>query len=314
MNVAVVIVSYNSGHLLEKCLAHLRVQTWQPDQIIVADNNSTDPETLQQLKHLEGIEVIRFTTNYGYGGAINRVAETLAEYDFIATLNPDAFPDPTWLSALMSAAARHPEYGSFASLQLQSGNRQIIDGAGDVLHISGIPWRRFHGRLLHQVQLQDETVFSACAGSALYRLPAFRDVCGFDESLFMYVEDIDLGFRLQLAGYPCRFVPAAVTEHIGSATTGADSDFTIYHGHRNLTSVYLRNMPTPILLATLPIHLLANLFSMAVLTWRGQASAIFRAKRDAVKQVGERLKQRRTVTNIVGAAYAWGLLQKWPFR
>ena len=314
MKVAVVVVCYNSGEMIEKCLTHIRNQTWSPDRVIVADNNSTDDATIALLDRLQDVETIRISHNLGYGGAINHVASLLDDFDFLATLNPDAFPDDTWLSSLMASAARFPEYGSFASLQLKADDREVIDGAGDVLHISGVPWRRHHNRQLSNVHLADEPVFSACGGAALYRLGAFRDVGGFDESLFMYVEDIDLGFRLQAAGYPCRFVPAAVTEHIGSATTGQDSEFTLYHGHRNLSLVYLKNMPALLLILTIPLHLLACLFTILVYMLRGKTRPIFRAKIDALASVRSTWRQRSDVKNVMGSMYTFNLLQKSPFR
>ena len=103
--------------------------------------------------------------------------------------------------------------------------------------------------------MQTEPVFSACAGAALYRTSLFNRLGGFDETYFMYIEDIDLGFRLQLAGYPSLFVRDAIVRHVGSAITGEGSDFSVYFGHRNLVYCYFKNMPFLLLMATLPFHL-----------------------------------------------------------
>ena len=314
MKTAVVIVSYNSAAYLAKCLNHVEAQTWHPDAIVIVDNNSTEEATLQLLKELDNFQVIRLDENLGYGGAINRAADQLTEFDFLATLNPDAFPDPEWLEKLMTAAARYPLYGSFACLTLKAQDRKIIDGAGDVLHISGIPWRRYHDRYLDEVDLYDEPVFSACGGAALYRLSAFRKVRGFDEKFFMYVEDIDLGFRLQLSGAPCRFVREAIALHVGSGTTGKDSEFNIYHGHRNLTAAYLKNMPTTLLIITLPLHIIASLAAIFVVSLRGKARSIFRAKLDALLNAPIQIAQRNQVKTVVSSKYIWKLLKKWPLR
>ncbi len=314
MKTAVVIVSYNSATHLVKCLTHLNAQTWQPDSIVIVDNHSTEEATLQLLKQLINFKVIRLDENLGYGGAINFAADQLTDFDFLATLNPDVFPDPEWLEKLMTAAARHPVYGSFASLTLKADDRNVIDGAGDVLHISGIPWRRYHNRSIDESDLMDESVFSACGGAALYRLSAFRKVGGFDEKFFMYVEDIDLGFRLQLSGSPCRFVPEAIAEHVGSGTTGENSDFNVYHGHRNLTAAYLKNMPAGLLVMTLPFHIIASMMTVIVMSLRGKARIICRAKLDALLNVPAYLAQRDQVKITVSSRYIWKLLKKWPLR
>ncbi len=314
MKTAVVIVSFNSSAYLSKCLACVDNQTWSPDRIIVVDNHSTDEASTDQLETLTGVQLIRLNENLGYGGAINRAADELSDFDFMATLNPDAFPEPRWLEQLMTAAARYPTCGSFASLTLQAHDRSKIDGAGDVLHFTGIPWRRYHNRSVSSTNLCDMPVFSACAGAALYRLNRFRQVGGFDESLFMYVEDIDLGFRLQLAGAPCRFVSSAVAEHIGSASTGVDSEFAVYHGHRNLTSTYLKNMPTLLLVLTLPAHILACVLTILALAARGRLASICRAKVDALIEVPRRLAQRNPANNAVSSGYIWQQLTKSPIR
>ena len=310
MTVAIVIVSYNSGELLDRCLAALSEQTCKPDRILVVDNASTDPATLSLLAALDNTEVMYFDENLGYGAAINRAAEDLTDIDYLCCLNPDAFPEPRWLENLMVAALRNPEYGSFAPLMLKTYSPHIIDGAGDVLHISGIPWRRYHGALLASVDLVEEPVFSTCAGAGLYSLGAFRQVGGFDESFFMYVEDIDIGFRLQLAGHPCLFVPNAVVHHIGSATTGRTSDFTVYHGHRNVEHNYFKNVPSLLLLLTLPLHLTAVLMSLAVFSTRGNMSAIWRAKRDALLSLPRYISNRATSKPKVALGYIWKILDK----
>ena len=314
MKTIVVIVSYNSAPHLKKCIAHVRAQTWQPETVVIVDNNSTDNETIKLLEQLTDIRVIHLKKNLGYGGAINHAASQFIDFEFLATLNPDAFPAPDWLEKLMVAAARYPKYGSFASLTLKAQDRTKIDGAGDVMHFSGIPWRRYHDRSLKETNLTDEAIFSACAGAALYRLRDFQKVGGFDESFFMYVEDVDLGFRLQLSGAPCRFVPGAIAAHIGSATTGTDSDFTVYHGHRNLTSAYLKNMPTPLLIMTLPLHIMASLLTIVVLSLRGNAQSICKAKLDALLNAPARLAERGQSIRTVSSKYIWKLLKKWPVR
>jgi hypothetical protein len=80
-----------------------------------------------------------------------------------------------------------------------------------------------------------------------------------DEDFFCYGEDVDLGFRLQLAGYGCLYVPTAIARHYGSAVTVEHSDFSTYYGQRNLVWVYVKNMPPILLWLLMPYHLILNL-------------------------------------------------------
>lgn len=292
MAIAVVIVNYNSGALLERCLACLQDQTLKPDHIIVVDNNSTEALSGKLLDSLTGITVIRLPENVGYGAAINAAAEELKDVDLLCCLNPDAFPDADWLEQLQLVSFSHPDCGAFASLMIDAADPALIDGAGDVLHLSGIPWRRYHGRQSTSVALEAGPVFSACGGAAMYRMAAFQAVGGFDEHYFMYLEDVDLGMRLQLAGYSCWFEPSARVQHIGSAITGYQSDFSVYHGHRNVIYNYFKNMPVFLLIVLLPLHVAMNIMVMVVYSFRGKFASILNAKLDGLRMIPLAIQQR----------------------
>ena len=121
-------------------------------------------------------------------------------------------------------------------------------------------------------------------------------VGGFDEDFFCYLEDVDLGFRLRLAGHRCMLVPDAVAHHIGSATTGGQhSDFAIYHGHRNLVWTFIKNMPGALFWLFLPWHLVMNLASIVWFSLGGHGRVILRAKLDALKGIPKMWRKRREV-------------------
>lgn len=107
---------------------------------------------------------------------------------------------------------------------------------------------------------------------------------------------MDLAFRLRLAGHRCLYVPQAVVAHQGSASTEPRSDFATYHGHRNMVTTFLKDMPWPLLWYYLPQHVLVNL---AAIFWlgarRGQARLVARAKWDALRSLGDTLRKRRAV-------------------
>jgi GT2 family glycosyltransferase len=213
----------------------------------------------------------------------------------VVLLNPDAFPEPEWLEALLDAAARAPGCASFASRQMLADRPGVLDGEGDSYGVNGFAWRRHHGRPYIQPESGPQEVFSPCAAAALYRRDAFLAAGGFDESFFCYLEDVDLGFRLRLRGERCLYVPGAVVHHVGSAVTGRASDFSVYHGQRNMVWTFAKNMPAVLFWVYLPQHLLVRAAAIAWYALHGQARTILRAKRDALKGLREVRAGRRHV-------------------
>ena len=108
-------------------------------------------------------------------------------------------------------------------------------------------------------------------------------------------EDVDLAFRLRLKGYRCYYVSSARVHHVGSAITGRRSDFSIYHGHRNLVWAYFKNMPSPLFWLYLPLHIALNVCTIIAYSVCGRAGVILRAKRDALAGLQRILVERKTV-------------------
>lgn len=293
--IGVVVVNWNAGGLLAECIAAVRKQTVCPDRIVVVDNGSTDDSLREVEEDRKGVEVVRLGRNAGFAEANNIAVRTIDDCRWVVLLNPDAFPAPDCLEKLLAAAARYPDCSFFGGLLLKSEDPRRVDGTGDVYHVSGAHWRGSHGKVLSERDRVPGEIFAPCAAAALYRRDAFLEVGGFDESFFCYAEDIDLGFRLRLAGHRCRFVPDAVVYHVGSAITGRRSDFTVYHAHRNLVWAYVKNMPGPLFWLYLPQHLLLNLVSILWYGLRGRGRVILRSKRDAIKGLATIWRQRKVI-------------------
>lgn len=293
-SVTVVIVNWNGGALLQQCLWRLSQQSVRPTRILLMDNGSTDgsPDLAQRIP---GVTVRRLGRNLGFAAA-NNLALQECDTDFVALLNPDALPAPDWLACLLSAAQAWPEVAAFGSRQMSHGLPGIVDGIGDVYHMSGLVWRRGHGRAECAADCIGGEIFSPCAGAALYRRAALVGVGGFDEDYFCYVEDVDLGFRLRLAGLASKYIPAALVQHVGSACSGGrHSDFAVYHGHRNLVWTFVKDMPGALFWALLPLHVLMNLATVAWFALRGQGRVALCAKWDAIKGLPRMWRKRRSI-------------------
>jgi GT2 family glycosyltransferase len=118
---------------------------------------------------------------------------------------------------------------------------------------------------------------------------------GFDEDYFCYHEDVDLSFRLRLQGHRCLYVPEARVEHLGSASSERESDFVVYHGHRNLVWTFFKNMPPTLLIRYLPAHLLLNLVTLLWFTSSGRGRVLIRSKRDALLGLSRTLEKRKAI-------------------
>jgi GT2 family glycosyltransferase len=294
IRVAAIVVNYNCSPLLDRCLAAIDGQTRKPERIIVIDNASSDQSFKKITNRYPDVEVVVNRDNLGFAQANNQAADLATDVDWLALINPDAEPAPDWLEQLIQATERYPQAASLASLTLNAADPTTIDGAGDDYHVSGLVWRRGYRTKLQQQPVERE-VFSACAAAALYRRSAWQQAGGFDPDYFCYQEDVDLGFRLRLAGHRNYFIPTARALHIGSAVTGLDSEFALYHGHRNLVWTFFKNMPMPLLLALLPLHILAQVYLLIRHARVGKASSLVQAFADAWQELPAQLNKRRRI-------------------
>jgi GT2 family glycosyltransferase len=309
--VTVIVVNWNSGGLLAECMRHLSAQTIPPDRIMVVDNASHD-DSARSAEAFANVTVLKMSANLGFAGG-NNAALRQCDTEFVALLNPDAFPEPDWLRHLLRAASERQDASAFGSRQLCHENTEILDGLGDSYHMSGLVWRQGYRSRQKVEDLVPREIFSPCAAAALYRRQALADIGGFDEDYFCYVEDVDLGFRLRLAGHKALYVPDAVVRHVGSATTGGQNgDFSVYHGHRNLVWTFAKNMPGVLFWLLLPVHLLANLAMVVRFTTRGQSKAILHAKWDAIKDLPKMWAKRRAIQaqRVAEIGDIWRVLDK----
>lgn len=294
--ISIVIVTWNSGKYLPRCLDCLQHQTLQDFEIVLIDNGSSDNsiDGLEERYPELGFLIERQAKNLGFAAGNNRGAK-LARGKWLVLLNADAFPEPDWLAGLIAAFQAHPEFSSFSSRQLQASDPSILDGTGDAYHVSGMAWRLGLGYPADRNGLEKAEIFSPCAAAAMYLREAFLDVGGFDEDFFSYFEDVDLGFRLQLRGYRCLYVPGAVVHHVGSASLGQRSDFAFYHSHRNLVWTYVKNMPSGMFWVYLLEHLIANIIYVLYYALRGRGKVLLKAKYDALKGLSAARKKRDTI-------------------
>ena len=308
---AVIIPNWNGAHLLPTCLDALRRQRFRDFRTVVVDNGSRDDSLALLARDYPEVRVLALGENLGLAGGTNVGIRATPEAEIVATLNNDTEAHPDWLGELVGALAAHPEAGSAASKLLLFDRRDVIHSAGDYYRLDGIPgnrgvWERDDGRYG-----EPEMVFGACAGAAAYRRRMLEDVGLFDESFFMYCEDVDLAFRAQLLGYRCIYVPTAIVYHKLSATGGGP--LASYYCGRNFLRVVAKDMPGPLLrrnwarVARSQVRLAAE--SLRHLR-EPAARARLRGQLDAVRELPRLVRQRQTVQPLrrVPARYVQSIM------
>jgi GT2 family glycosyltransferase len=244
--VDLIIPTLNAREILGRCLDTLTASTFRDFNLIVFDDGSTEPISPVVRVRFPNATILRSDSNIGLARAFNR-AIAAGSAPYVVLLNNDTEVEPTWLEELVHCAERHPEAGSVASKLRLLSDRQQLHSAGDGWSVRGMPfnrgvWLDDYGQYDHEAP-----IFSACGGAALYRRSALddllqRDGYVFDERLFMYCEDVDLGWRLQTAGWPAMFAPSAVVYHALSATGGGT--LASYYVNRNLWLVMAGSVPS----------------------------------------------------------------------
>jgi GT2 family glycosyltransferase len=270
----------------------VRAQTFAGYEVILVDNASSDRTAQAAHAADSSIRLIENPQNLGFAAAVNQGAQ-LARGRWLALLNPDAFAEPDWLARLAAAADANPGVKAFTSRQLMAEDPGRLDGLGDVMSLAGYPFR---GGYTHPNPgpLAAGWVFSGCGGAMMVERALFVRLGGFDERLFCYCEDVDLGYRLRLVGEPTLLVPDAVVRHVGSASTGGRrSDFAVFHGTRNRLWVFVKDTPPVLLWLTLPLHVAATAVLFARHATRGEIAAPMRGLWAGLRGIGVALEARR---------------------
>ncbi len=294
-SIAVVIVNFNGGSYIEACLNALQNQTTFPERIMVVDNASTDQSAEMIAEKFPDVELELLQENRGFAGGNNHAFSLIEDCDWVALLNPDTVASDTWVAQLKQAIVDYPQTGVFSCRLEDLHFPGQLDGTGDQYHVSGLGWRRDHGASTSISRSINESVFAPCAAAALYRLETVKDVGGFDEHYFCYNEDTDLVFRMRLSGQHCLHLDDVIVKHAGSGISGRQSDFSIYHGHRNLVWTYFKNMPSKLFWLYLPQHLLLNLVSIIYFGSKGRLRVIMKAKWHALTGLPRVLHMRKSI-------------------
>jgi GT2 family glycosyltransferase len=313
-DVSVVVVTYDSGPTLGRCLAALKGQTASGFELILSDNGSKDGAAAAAAVADPSLVLLENRANLGFAAANNRAA-VAARGRWLVLLNPDAYAEPGFIRALLAAAADHPAIRCFTARQRMAEDPERLDGLGDAMTVIGFPFRGDFGNP-DPGAIGPAEVFSPCGAAMMIDRALFLEMGGFDERFFCYCEDVDLGYRLRLRGERVLLAPHAIVRHEGSASTGGRrSDFSLYHGARNRLWLYVKDTPPLLLGLTLPFHVLATAAAWLRAAIQGHGEPVERGLEDAIKGLPDIWRSRLDVQRLrrassadIGAMMVWNPL------
>ena len=266
-SVGVVILNWNGKAFLQKFLPSVLASTYQNKRIIVADNASSD-ESLEFLKqYFPTVEIIRNDRNEGFAKGYN-IALKKVDADYFILLNSDIEVTPGWIEPVIELMEAERQIAACQPKILDEKNRSFFEYAGACggwIDVLGYPFAR--GRILEKLeedrgQYNDAAPCFWASGAAMFvRSSVFTALGGFDEYFFAHQEEIDLCWRMQLAGYKIFVQPASVVYHVGGGTLPKGNSKKTYLNFRNnMIMLYKNSAPLPLLIK-LPVRVLLDIVS-----------------------------------------------------
>jgi GT2 family glycosyltransferase len=292
---SVIIPNYNGARHLPVVLDALQSQSFTDFEVIVVDDASTDDSVTLLTTRYPDVRLIENRTNMGFVRSCNTGAAA-ARGRMLVLLNNDTAPEPTWLAELVKVFVANPQAATVTSKLLLFDRRDTLHTTGDLLGVDGIPRNRGVWEVDQGQYDAAPQVFSGCGGATAYRREVWQALGGFDEDFWMYLEDVDFGFRARLAGWDAVFAPAARVYHHLSAS-GGDVLASYYVG-RNTIWLIAKNMPRSLLLrhAGAIIQGQLTVALAALRNWRGAAArARLRGQLAGLLGLPRQLQKRRVI-------------------
>jgi GT2 family glycosyltransferase len=244
-----VIVAYRSRELLRRCLESLRMHpSAVPMRIVVVDNDSRDGTVKMVRADYPEVDVIASPVNLGFAAATN-LGAARGEAPYLLALNPDTAITAGALNAALATMRSHPEAAVVGARLLRedgsldhASKRSFPTPLSALGHFTGVGRRTgAHGKLAayRAPKVKSGPVDAVNGAFMLMRRSAFEDAGGFDEGYWMYMEDLDLSYRLARAGWVSWYEPEAVVTHVKGGTIGGErSPRLAWHFHRGMYRFY----------------------------------------------------------------------------
>ena len=211
--ISIVIINYNAGELLMNCVNSITKSNYSNYEIIVVDNNSSDQSHIKCKKKNVVIKLIENKENLGYCEG-NNVGIRLAKGEFIVILNPDTIVEPNWLNGLLKAYEKFGE--GLYQPKILAFEDDLFESAGNMLQLFGFGYSKDRGvKDNGQHDISQEIGFAS--GACLFtKTDVLKKIGLFDPFIFLYLDDLDLGWRAQQIGIKSYYIPSVTILHAGS--------------------------------------------------------------------------------------------------
>jgi len=240
-------------------------------EIIIADNGSTDDSREFLEKKYPALRCIWLGNNDGFAKGYNKALRQVAS-DYYVILNSDVETTPGWLNPMVDLLENDTSVAACQPKLIDHNNRQFFEyagAAGGWMDKYGYPFCK--GRIFdvmeddHGQYDRSEPIFWASGAALFIRAKVFHEMGGFDEYFFAHQEEIDLCWRMQLAGYKIYSCPASVVYHVGGGTLHKSNSLKTFLNFRNNRIMMSKNFPLRKKLWVMP----ARNFLDAVSAWKG---------------------------------------------
>ena len=277
----VVIPNYKGINYIEDCLNSV-YKSSVPLEVIVVDNASADGSLELVRERFPQTRIIFFEKNKGFSEAVNAGIRE-AETEYVLLLNNDTVVDIKAVEYLEKEMERYPKAFSVSAKLISLKEPEKLDGAGDFYCALGWAFARGKGKS-SDLWTKSDRVFSSCAACALYRKSIFSEIGYFDVNHFAYLEDVDIGYRANICGYPNRYVPKALVYHAGSAVSGSrHNEFKVKLSAANSIYLVYKNMPLLQVIINLPFLLAGFMCKFAFFSKKGLGDAYRKGVSEGIK-------------------------------
>lgn len=307
MTAKIIILNWNGASHLRRFLPGVIAAAPDGVEVIVADNGSTDDSVHVLETEFASVTVLRLDRNYGFAGGYNRALE-LIEADYYLLLNSDIETPAGWLAPILQCLEKNPDVAVAAPKLVSWTDRtrfEYAGASGGYIDYLGYPFCR--GRMLRTVeedrgQYDDaRDVFWVSGAAFCCRSDVFRELGGFDDDFFAHMEEIDLCWRMQLAGYRVRIVPESVVYHLGGGTLQADSPTKVFYNHRNNLAMLYKcssHWQRAVVAVTRPVLDMLAAFSYLIQGRTDHFRAVFRAWREFILWHRTLPQKRRAIRRL----------------
>jgi GT2 family glycosyltransferase len=288
---SVIVPNYNGEELLKRFIESLESQTGLDLEIIIVDNGSTDNSKSAIPLSAQWIGLDH---NYGFAYAVNRGLEA-ATASFLFVANNDMVLEPDALTHCVRFLVEHDEYGFVQPKVRFLHEKNVINTVGDVWSVYGLAIQRGFGEKDSGQFDRGGEIFSPTGGAALFRKSMLDEVGFLDERFVSYLEDVDLGFRIRLAGYRGALAPEAVVYHAFQATFRKIPNLSRFFITRNNYFIILKDMPFALLVKYFP-HLLVGMFRILIVYMKDRCIPVLvKIKISLFKNLWYLLQERRRI-------------------